>query len=385
MSLLSWNYRGLGNLRTVNALAKVVNKVEPIFVFLMETRLKKDWLELIKDKCRMKNCFVVPSIGNSGGLILLWKDDLRVDVQTFSQNHIDAWVDGGELGWWHFTGFYGHPVTPRRHESWAKLKQLKGTSSLPWLVIGDFNEIVGLLEKEGGCIRPRKQMEKFVSTIDNCGLCDLGFIGSTFTWIYQTTCGVQIRERLDRALANLEWRSLYPMAKLHHLSSLVSDHSPLSLHLIQWQKKKRNRKMFRFESMWLKDSRCEMVVKDAWECGQLVGSDWVLQECLERCKIDLSAWNVSEFGHVGRTIVELQTQLEWLELQPVSKEIVEALRHTRIELNCWLDREDDMWRQRSKINWFQNGDRNTSFFHAKASARQRKNFMNGLLDDDGVW
>ena len=56
---------------------------------------------------------------------------------------------------------------------------------------------------------------------------------------------------------------------------------------------------------------------------------------------------------------------------------MEALRHTQIELNYWLDREDDMWRQRSRINWFQNGDRNTSFFHAKASAGQRKNFMNG--------
>ena len=83
--------------------------------------------------------------------------------------------------------------------------------------------------------------------------------------------------------------------------------------------------------------------------------------------------------------MELQTKLEWLELQPISKEIVEALRHTRIELNCWLDREDDMWRQRSRINWFQHSDRNTSFFHAKASTRQRKNSMHGLLNDDGVW
>ena len=175
------------------------------------------------------------------------------------------------------------------------------------------------------------------------------------------------------------------MAKLHHLSSSVLDHSPLSLHLFQRPKKRRSRNIFIFESMWLKDSRCEKVVNDAWECGQLVGSDWILQECLEWCKADLSAWNDAEFGHVGRNIVDLQTKLEWLELQPISKEIADALRHTRIELNCWLDREDDMWRQRSRIDWFQHGDRNTSFFHAKASARQRKNFMHGLLDDDGVW
>ena len=165
MSLLSWNYRGLRNLQTVNVLAKVVNKEEPIIVFLMETKLKKDWLDLIKEKCKMKNCFVGPSIGNSGGLILLWKEDFRVDVKTFSQNHIDAWADGREIGWWHFTGFYGHPDTAKRLESWAKLKQLKCTSSLPWLVIGDFNEIIGLSKKEGSCIRPRKQMEDFVTTI----------------------------------------------------------------------------------------------------------------------------------------------------------------------------------------------------------------------------
>ena len=111
----------------------------------------------------------------------------------------------------------------------------------------------------------------------------------------------------------------------------------------------------------------------------MIELDWVLHNCLERCKIDLSTWNATKFGHVGRNKMELQTKLEWIELQPMSKEVVEALRHTQIELNCWLDREDDMWRQRSMINWFQNGDRNTSFFHAKALARHRKNLMEGLL------
>ena len=76
---------------------------------------------------------------------------------------------------------------------------------------------------------------------------------------------------------------------------------------------------------------------------------------------------------MGSIIRELHTKLEWLEMQPTSTEVVEALRHTRIELNCWLDREDDMWRQRSQIDWFQNGDRNTAFFHDKASARHKKN------------
>ena len=44
-----------------------------------------------------------------------------------------------------------------------------------------------------------------------------------------------------------------------------------------------------------------------------------------------------------------------------------------------------MWHQWSIINWFQSRDRNTGFFHAKASSRQKKNDMEGLLDARGVW
>ena len=31
------------------------------------------------------------------------------------------------------------------------------------------------------------------------------------------------------------------------------------------------------------------------------------------------------------------------------------------------------------------GDRNTRFFHEKASARYKKNFIEGLLDENGRW
>ena len=57
-------------------------------------------------------------------------------------------------------------------------------SSLPWLVIGDFNELTGTSEKEGGSSRPWQQMMKFVETIDHCRVKDIGFIGPRFTWLY---------------------------------------------------------------------------------------------------------------------------------------------------------------------------------------------------------
>ncbi|KAL0307082.1 UNVERIFIED_CONTAM: hypothetical protein Sradi_6125500 [Sesamum radiatum] len=41
--------------------------------------------------------------------------------------------------------------------------------------------------------------------------------------------------------------------------------------------------------------------------------------------------------------------------------------------------------QRGKTAWLQDGDRNTQFFHAKASTRKRTNTIDRLKDDTGRW
>ena len=113
--------------------------------------------------------------------------------------------------------------------------------------------------------------------------------------------------------------------------------------------------------------------------------DFPILSCMESCRNKLEAWNGHEYGHVGKKIACLQKRLEWLELQESSPTVIKDLRDTRVELNCWLDREDAMWKQRTRLNWFQEGDRNTRFFHAKASTRFQKNLIEGVLDAEDVW
>ena len=121
-------------------------------------------------------------------------------------------------------------------------------------------------------------------------------------------------------------------------------------------------KVFRFESIWLKDPRCEEVVQDAWEEVLAANQEFALSKCLESCHAQLEGWNKEEFGHVGRRITELQKHLEWLELQSKSPSTIQDIRAIRYELNDWLDKENVMWLQRSRKDWLQLGDRNTRFF-----------------------
>ncbi|KAL0320135.1 UNVERIFIED_CONTAM: hypothetical protein Sradi_5275000 [Sesamum radiatum] len=50
-----------------------------------------------------------------------------------------------------------------------------------------------------------------------------------------------------------------------------------------------------------------------------------------------------------------------------------------------LAREEIMWKQRGKAQWLKEGDRNTQYFHARASARRPKNSISRLRNEEGVW
>ena len=48
------------------------------------------------------------------------------------------------------------------------------------------------------------------------------------------------------------------------------------------------------------------------------------------------------------------------------------------EINELLDEEKTRWRQRSRVQWLQKGDRNTQYYHYKASQQKKKNEIRGL-------
>lgn len=110
MIILSWNCRRLGNPRPVRDLHQMVKDKKPKMVFIMETKLSSRRTDFLKRKLGFENIFAVDSVGRSGGLALLWRDEVQVVIQNYSRWHINAVVsiyNNGDS--WIFTGFYGHP------------------------------------------------------------------------------------------------------------------------------------------------------------------------------------------------------------------------------------------------------------------------------------
>ena len=147
---------------------------------------------------------MVLSINRAGGLALLWKNSMQVDIQIYSPRYIDAIVTEKQgMKKWRFTGFYGHLETRKREESWKLMESLSHRSNLSWVCMGDFNEIMHAKEKEGGGVRPDGQMRAFCEAINKCQLKDLGYVGSDYAWSRRLGSRGWVRERLDRALVSI--------------------------------------------------------------------------------------------------------------------------------------------------------------------------------------
>ena len=71
------------------------------------------------------------------------------------------------------------------------------------------------------------------------------------------------------------------------------------------------------------------------------------------------------------------------------EEIFEELRLEFLGVSNTLDdllmKREIYWAQRSKVSWLKYGDKNTQFFYSKASQRRRRNHIQGMKNNDGIW
>ena len=112
---------------------------------------------------------------------------------------------------------------------------------------------------------------------------------------------------------------------------------------------------------------------------------YVATKKLKRCKKFLKTWSRDHFGNVVQKIKRTKELLWKAEEEATRSGNPDEMERLKSELRCLYDKEEKMWQQRSRLQWLQNGDQNTRFFHGTATQRKRRNFIKGLRDENGVW
>lgn len=157
-----------------------MKKEAPSLIFLSETKLFSHEFERVKRRLDLFGVCVEPS-GRAGGLCLLWGKDLKVELQREGQWFIDAYVHDENDVAWRFSSIYGWSENGSKFLTCELLRDLGRNNMEPWVIMGDFNEILYETEKRGGASCDRVDIQRFRSVVDDLSLRDVQAEGYPFT------------------------------------------------------------------------------------------------------------------------------------------------------------------------------------------------------------
>ena len=150
MNFLFWNYEGAGN----NEFCALVHDLRRLYHYhimaVVEPRVIGVRVDKIVEKLKFKSQFRVEAQGISGGIWLLWNHSrININILDSSMHFIHGIVNEGSIDSWLFTVVYADPIACLKKQCFEEVAKLAKSVSLPWMVIGDFNEILMVAEKVG--------------------------------------------------------------------------------------------------------------------------------------------------------------------------------------------------------------------------------------------
>ncbi|OIT29108.1 hypothetical protein A4A49_64804, partial [Nicotiana attenuata] len=209
----------------------------------------------------------------------------------------------------------------------------------------DFNCIIDPSEKQGGNLHRMSKSMPMIQFIMDCDLIDPGFSGSQFTWCNGWAPNKRIWKRLDRVLVNQDWMNNYDSTS---------------------------------------------VVKQAWDIEVHGSPMWKFHLKLKNTCKCLSHWSKTSIGYIFDNVKDLENKVEELE----HKIITNNNEYNRAELNrinALLIRayknEESIWKQKSGIKWFVEGEVNCKFFHSiiKGRRKRRRILQRNIILNDDNW
>jgi hypothetical protein len=195
---------------------------------------------------------------------------------------------------------------------------------------------------------------------------------------------------LDRVLVSTEWEFLFPLATVKVDTRIGSDHSPLLVSDVGISSIKTNR--FYLEKQWFTMPDFREFVTCKWINALLsYTGDGTAIDCWHHCSTllrkALRGWGANVNADIKKQKIDLLCKIKDIDsiadtvgLSANHWKIRYDLEHQLEEVLVW---EEAYWSQRAHIQWLNEGDSNTAFFHSFANGRRRKCAIFSLMGDDG--
>ncbi|XP_010490159.1 PREDICTED: uncharacterized protein LOC104767890 [Camelina sativa] len=311
----------------IRHLREIRGRYFPEITFLCETKNKRDYLENVLHHLGYFDIRTVEPVGKSGGLALMWRESVSVKVLQADNRMIDALINWQE-------------------------------------------KIGGPLRKDATCAEFRQMLSVY-------GMWDIKHTVYQFSW-YGNRNDELVQCRLDRTVANQLWMELFPSAQAEYLQKVSSDHSPLITSLLGEQRKKWA--TFRYDQRWIAREGFKELISNFWRKEGVVSHGSMMSR-IAACRKEISRWKRDNQPSSARRIQALHHQIDLATRQnPFSRQELLKLKN---ELKIEYRHEETYWKDKSRLTWLNNGDKNTKFFHAATKNKRAQNRIQRLVDDEG--
>ncbi|KAL8128488.1 hypothetical protein V2J09_017643 [Rumex salicifolius] len=364
MNCLIWNTQGAGSKGFRRACRYLIHRHKTDILVLSEPQISGVKAQEVCDSLNFSNNSCVEAVGASGGIWVLWNAN-----ETSGLIHAKVLCDSVIAD---FVFVYAPPSADRRVAFWTKFEEVISSISGPAFFGGDFNCILSLEDRRGGSGGLSPDSMTFADLVGRLDLIDMGFSGSSYTWNRGPKDAPTVSKRLDR------WTD----ACVRHFPTIKSDHNPIYLTLSAANLVDRSRRPFRFESMWTLHPQFMPFVESKWQRSSSTIT------ALSNLKTDLQGWNREVFGNLQYRKDKLFCRIEGVERALANGALTRLLKlqnRLKEELEDVLQQEEVLWFQKSREKWIEGGDRNTTFFHASAIVRRRRNHISALRDEENNW
>ncbi|GJS87046.1 RNA-directed DNA polymerase, eukaryota, reverse transcriptase zinc-binding domain protein [Tanacetum coccineum] len=273
-----------------------------------------------------------------------------------------------------------------RRDLWKELnlnKRLIGDSA--WVIMGDVNVSLNLEDHSEGISNFSRDMIEFQECVNEIEIEDINSTGMHFTWTKSLlNPNATVLKKIDRIMGNSFLFDTFNNASAIFLPYGISDHSPAILIIPQAMVKKR--KSFRLANYITDKVEFQEVVKDEWNTEVHGYAMYRLVSKLKCLKQHLNNLNWKN-GNLFDKVVDLKTKIfnvqKKIDLDPFNKE----LRKENAELlkdykEASMD-EEKLLRQKAKVSWLREGDKNSAYFHKVLKGRVNKNRIMTICDEDG--
>ena len=301
---------------------------------------------------------------HSGGLIFAWKQDAFVQRNSFAMPRWLCVV--GELQQEKLQCAFCLVYAPNSQQErllvWNQLRAIKVSMNIPWVVMGDFNEVLYLSERRGAELITQG-MRDFQNFVLDLQLNDID-VGVNYTWFRRNAAS-----KIDRVFIDKELLEGFPSIKAYCKGRMFSDHLPIILCTTQ---SKWGPVPFRAFDFWLEEPSFLKTFQSEWV--KLL--DVPLEKKLKLIKKPLKEWNRNVLGHFDVHINKFMEALLQMEKEAqrrvLRRDECSRMDALRSQLWLWKNRKERYWRQLSRCKIIREGDRNTKYFHLTASMRRQR-------------